>query len=43
MTEFNNGKLYHGSEEICAGKLEGATGETVIFIFSALNVLTKKL
>ena len=33
MSEFNNGKPYHGSDPISAGRLEGATGETDYFYF----------
>jgi hypothetical protein len=33
MTEFNNGKPYHGSDKISNGRLEGATGETDYFYF----------
>ncbi len=33
MTKFNNGKPYHGSDEISDGKLQGATGETDYFYF----------
>ena len=33
MKSFNDGKPYHGSNEISKGKLEGATGETDYFYF----------
>lgn len=33
MTKFNKGRPYHGSENIQAGKLVGATGETDYFYF----------
>ncbi len=33
MSKFNNGKPYHGSEQVSAGRLEGATGETDYFYF----------
>lgn len=33
MIKFNNGKPYHGSEEISKGKLEGATDKTDYFYF----------
>jgi hypothetical protein len=33
MSQFNNGKPYHGSREVFGGRLEGATGETDYFYF----------
>ncbi len=33
MGNFNNGKPYHGSEQVVHGKLKGATGETDYFYF----------
>jgi len=33
MASFNNGKPYHGSDEVSRGKLKGATGETDYFYF----------
>ena len=33
MGSFNNGKPYHGSEQVIHGKLKGATGETDYFYF----------
>jgi len=33
MPKFNNGKPYHGSEEITHGRLEGATDSTDYFYF----------
>jgi len=33
MSQFNNGKPYHGSDQINGGRLEGATGETDYFYF----------
>jgi len=33
MTEFNNGKPYHGSSMVEGGKLTGATGRNDYFFF----------
>ncbi|MBN2178080.1 MAG: hypothetical protein JW743_01450 [Deltaproteobacteria bacterium] len=33
MSKFNNGKPYHGSDQISEGRLAGATGETDYFYF----------
>ena len=33
MARFNNGKPYHGSEEVIDGKLKGATDATDYFYF----------
>ena len=33
MTKFNNGKPYHGSNEVQRGKLGGSTAETDYFYF----------
>jgi hypothetical protein len=33
LPKFNNGKPYHGSAQISAGRLDGATGETDYFYF----------
>ncbi len=33
MGKFNDGKPYHGSDEVSKGRLEGATGETDYFYF----------
>ena len=33
MSQFNNGKPYHGSDQISGGRLEGATGEADYFYF----------
>lgn len=33
MGEFNDGKPYHGSDDVSGGRLKGATGETDYFYF----------
>jgi hypothetical protein len=33
VAKFNNGKPYHGSDQISCGRLQGATGETDYFYF----------
>src|SRR4030042_1814302 len=33
MSKFNNGKPYHGSDEVMKGKLQGATDATDYFYF----------
>lgn len=33
MSKFNNGKSYHGSDNVMCGKLQGSTAETDYFYF----------
>lgn len=42
-SKFNNGKPYHGSEEIQRGKLQGSTAETDYFYFFCPRCSDKRI
>ncbi|OUM02850.1 hypothetical protein [Variovorax sp. JS1663] len=43
MTQFNNGKVYHGSDAVQGGRLQGATAETDYFYFFCPNCPDKEM
>jgi len=43
MSKFNNGKPYHGSDDVMEGKLQGATGATDHFYFFCPKCADKEI